>query len=363
MDVHHPVHHGKHRRRRRELRVLVLALSLFVLVGGIVAALAWNDGPASSTAERSAGQASSATGHGEHTGHTTSSSSPPQSAATPGTGSLVAVGKTPHDMAVSPDGTFAYIADPGVGAVIRFDTARNRETATIPIPEAPPQMVAFAPDGKRAFISAFDEDYNVNYLAILDTRSDTTIAVVPVGRGPYAAATTLDGRRLLLPYYDEDHLDVLDANSGALVTRIPLPPSPHWVAMSHDGRLAYVTNHFSDVVTVLDLKTYSAVTSIPVGDGPHSLEVSPDGTRVAVVNYISGDASIIDTSRDAVVGTVPGVGAGPQDVTYAPDGLHFYTANVDDGTWTRDPAPSRHVSPPATARRASRSPRTGAVCS
>jgi serine/threonine-protein kinase len=26
------------------------------------------------------------------------------------------------------------------------------------------------------------------------------------------------------------------------------------------------------------------------------------------------------------------VGAGPQDVTYAPDGRHFYTANVDDGT-------------------------------
>jgi serine/threonine-protein kinase len=29
---------------------------------------------------------------------------------------------------------------------------------------------------------------------------------------------------------------------------------------------------------------------------------------------------------------VPAVGAGPQDVTYAPDGRHFYTANVDDGT-------------------------------
>jgi len=79
----------------------------------------------------------------------------------------------------------------------------------------------------------------------------------------------------------------------------------------------FSTNHFSDVVTVLDLQTYSVVTSIPVGDGPHSLEVSPDGTRVAVVNYISGDVSIIDPTTNAVVGTVPSVGAGPQDVTYA----------------------------------------------
>jgi serine/threonine-protein kinase len=51
-----------------------------------------------------------------------------------------------------------------------------------------------------------------------------------------------------------------------------------------------------------------------------------------LVNYISGDVSIIDTATNAVVSTVPGVGAGPQDVTYSPDGRHFYTANVDDGT-------------------------------
>ena len=40
----------------------------------------------------------------------------------------------------------------------------------------------------------------------------------------------------------------------------------------------------------------------------------------------------IDPASNTVVGTVPAVGAGPQDVTYAPDGRHVYTANVDDGT-------------------------------
>jgi serine/threonine-protein kinase len=34
---------------------------------------------------------------------------------------------------------------------------------------------------------------------------------------------------------------------------------------------------------------------------------------------------------DAVVETVPEVGAGPQDVTYAPDGRHIYPADVNDG--------------------------------
>jgi YVTN family beta-propeller protein len=119
----------------------------------------------------------------------------------------------------------------------------------------------------------------------------------------------------------------------------------------------FSTNHFSDVVTVLDLQTYSVVTSIPVGDGPHSLEVSPDGTRVAVVNYISGDVSIIDPTTNAVVGTVPSVGAGPQDVTYART-----TGTSTRPMWTtarwrssmRAAAPKPRGSPPAAARRASR---------
>src|SRR4051794_26510574 len=168
MDVRHPIHHGKHRRRRRQGRILVVGLCLLVLAGGVVAALALDRGPTSSNAGQRAGPAPSAAT--EHAGHslpddpTSSPAPPPQSAATPGEGSVVAVGKTPHDVAVSPDGTFAYIADPGAGAVIRFDTAGSRPTATIPVPEAPPQMVTFSPDGSRAFVSAFEQDFTVNYV-------------------------------------------------------------------------------------------------------------------------------------------------------------------------------------------------------
>jgi serine/threonine-protein kinase len=52
------------------------------------------------------------------------------------------------------------------------------------------------------------------------------------------------------------------------------------------------------------------------------------------VNYIAGSVTIIDPSRNVVVDTVPDVGKNPQDITYAPDGRHFYTANVNDNTVT-----------------------------
>src|SRR3954471_18946311 len=123
MDVHHTIHHGKHRRRRRS-RILLVGLCLLVLAVGIVTALSWNGGPASSDSGQAARPASPAdTGHGDHRLQEQPPPSPeplPQSAATVGAGAVVAVGKAPHDVAVSPDGSFAYIADPGAGAVFRF---------------------------------------------------------------------------------------------------------------------------------------------------------------------------------------------------------------------------------------------------
>jgi YVTN family beta-propeller protein len=358
MDQNHAVAHGKHREKGRRRRVLVPVLLLAVLAGAVVVAMLWRDaadtnadggsgtGSRASAAadqgsapEHADGTPGGAPAHGGAAAHE-KAPAPAPSGATPTVGTAVAVGKAPHHVAVAPDGRSAYIADPVAGAVIRFDTIVGRPTATIPIPQGPPQMVTLSPNGSRVYVSVYESasngyggsSFEKNHVVSLDTRTDSVVWAVLVGRGPYAAMTTADGGRLYLPFYDEDHLDVLDTATGELVTRIASAPSPHWITMSGDDRVGYVTNHFSDVVSVIELSSNTVVSTIPVGQGPHSLALSPDGTRVAVVNYISDDVSIIDTATNRVVQTVAQVGAGPQDVTYAPDGRHLYTANVDDGT-------------------------------
>jgi YVTN family beta-propeller protein len=334
MDSETRVVHGRHRKRDGR-RAALMALALGLVAAGTLALVLWPGGPAWFDSDQAASSSSPATSHAGHDHGTRTAASPTSrasSVSTPDEGRAVPVGKAPHFMAIAPDGSFGYIADPVAGAVIRFDIATDRPTVTIPVPEAPPQMVTFSPDGRRAYVSAYNEDFSTDVVVTLDAVTDEKLDSVKVGHGPYAAATTPDGRRLYVPYYDENFFDVLDAESGARLARVPAAACPHWIVFSSDGRTAYTTNHFSDVVSVVRVSDNSIQTTIPVGDGPHSLELSPDGTRLAVVNYIGGDVTLIDTARNAVVGTVPGVGAGPQDVTYAPDGRHLYTANVDDGT-------------------------------
>ncbi len=64
----------------------------------------------------------------------------------------VAVGSQPLRVAVTPDGTHAYVTIPGNVSVI--DTASNTVVATIPVGNSP-EGVAVTPDGKHAYVTNF----------------------------------------------------------------------------------------------------------------------------------------------------------------------------------------------------------------
>jgi YVTN family beta-propeller protein len=253
------------------------------------------------------------------------------SIAVPTVGDVIPVGPTPGYMEMAPSGRFAYIASREAGVVSVLDTTINKVTASIPIPQGPPQFVSFSPSGDRAYVSVFNRDLTTNLVVFVDTATNTVTKAVPVGKKPYASATTPDGKLLYVPSHDEGVLDVLNTDTGEQVARLPVAPNPHWVAFGRDGRFVYTANHESGVVTVLNAADNSTVTEIRVGVSPHSTTVSPDGTRVSVVNYDSNEVSVIDTATNQVVATVP-VGLKPQDIVYAPDGRYFYTANVDADT-------------------------------
>ena len=240
MVVDQPGGHARHRRQPRRRRSVLVATVVGLFAAAVVlVALLWNtrdptEGRAAASGSSAGTTAATATAAGSRENLP---ATPAASLATPTAGAAVPVGRAPHFVQVSPDGRFAYIADPVAGAVFRFDTARQTVTATIPIPQAPPQMLTFAPDGKRAYVAGYTADYSVDFIDFVDTSTDSVVSTVPVGRGPYAVGTSPDGRLLYVPLYDDDHLDVIDTDAGAVVTRIPAAPCPHWVAFSPDGKL------------------------------------------------------------------------------------------------------------------------------
>jgi YVTN family beta-propeller protein len=249
----------------------------------------------------------------------------------PSLGNAVAVGATPGYVAVSPNGRLAYIANRDAKIVTVVDTAINRVTATIPVDAGPPQFLTFAPDGRRVYLSIFNQQKTIAAVGVLDTTTNKIVATIPVKTRPFVSAVTSDGRRLYVPNHDSGTISVIDTSNNDVIKDIKVAPNPHWIEFSRDGTRAYTANHESNLVTVLDTRTDTVVAQVPVGTSPHSVAVHPNRPLVANANYDSASVTIIDMNTNTVVSTVP-VGKNPQDVTWAPDGRFCYVANVGDGT-------------------------------
>src|SRR6185437_4692310 len=82
--------------------------------------------------------------------------------AVPTVAGKITVGQTPSFIRVAPNGKFAYATNPGAGAVTVIDTATDKVSGTIKIPQGPPQFVSFSPDSKTAYVSVYNTRRSVH---------------------------------------------------------------------------------------------------------------------------------------------------------------------------------------------------------
>jgi len=74
-----------------------------------------------------------------------------------------------------------------------MNTATNTVTGTISDPSfVAPLGVAVTPDGSKAYVTNKGVSSNVS---VIDTATDTVTATIPIGGGPGAVAVTPDGKR------------------------------------------------------------------------------------------------------------------------------------------------------------------------
>jgi len=262
------------------------------------------------------------------------------SLAVPTVAGKILVGQSPSYVQVAPNGRFAYVVNPGAGAITVLDTADDLVSGTVKIPQGPPQFVSFSPDGKTAYVSVYNTRGSVHLIAFVDTATGTVTSTVPVdNHTPGPSTASPDGRFLYVPNHNtamsgagENVVDVIDTASKKLMGSIAVPPNPHWVAFGKNGRF-YTSDHMSATVTVLNARTNAIIAEIPVGETPHSEAVSPDGSRLAVTSFDGNEVFLIDTATDQEVARIP-VGRNPLDIAYSPDGRYLFTADNEDNTVT-----------------------------
>ncbi|MGZ8194563.1 MAG: beta-propeller fold lactonase family protein [Methylosarcina sp.] len=246
----------------------------------------------------------------------------------------------PTSVAITPDGTRAYVANQGFPAnVAVIDTDTNSPTyntvvTTIPISDLNTTAVwgmAITPDGALAYVTKGSEDS----VSVIDTDTNsptfnTVVATIPIGDSPTAVAITPDSKHAYVTNWTDGTVSVIDTATNTVATTIPVGGYASWVAITPDGALAYVTN-YNGTVSVIDTATNTVTTTILVG-GTGGMAITPDGTHAYVINYGSGEVHVIDIATNSVVGSPIPVGSFPSQVAITPDSKHAYVTNGNDGT-------------------------------
>jgi len=220
--------------------------------------------------------------------------------------------------AISQDGTLVAAQNYTPGGVKVFDAQTLALVADIPAEYAPGKLsrVVGLVDlpGRRFAFSLFDAD--AIWIADLSTPARPQITKLPgIGRQPYDALVTPDGRHYIAGLFGEDGLALVDlwddrpavrrilAGYGRGEQPLPVYKMPHLRGWAVAGRHAYLPAIGRHEVLVVDTTTWAEVARIPMAGQPVFVMARPDGRQVWV-NFAVPDyhrVQVIDTVTRQVV--------------------------------------------------------------
>jgi DNA-binding beta-propeller fold protein YncE len=234
-----------------------------------------------------------------------------------------------YDIAASDDGTRTYVIL-GNGSVQVFDTSGATPTSlgTTPnIGAGSNSSIAVSADGTRAYVTS----PNTNRVYIIDSSSPGTPIAVDVGDQPTGIAVSDNGTRAFVTNSGGNTVTMIDAPSGAnptvTTTAITVGDGPYDVAVSADGKWAFVSNGSDGTVTVIDASGTTPVASAPVtvGASPREIKASDDGSTAIVWNTGDASVSVIKNSPSGwTASTIPG--------PFSTNSNEGYVAISDDGS-------------------------------
>ena len=240
----------------------------------------------------------------------------------------VPVGGRVHDIAVSPDGEYVYVARSDSVVVIN---GRHHIVARIPV-SGPAKSLAMDADGKQLFVVDYDGS-----VLVVDTRDYTTqtlwggcasdVVVSPDGRHLYAAHNQdADGGA-------NGVVSVIDIACATTVATVPVndvatltisPDGSRLYAVSSDRRTYY--QYPAGSLTIIDTASHAVVETLAVGACPETVTTSPDGAYLHITHYDTCSVSAVNLTTGNV--TAVTLRDAPLAVTFAPDSSHAYVCNV-----------------------------------
>lgn len=248
--------------------------------------------------------------------------------------------------AISADGSLVVAQNYTPGGIKAFDTGTLELVADIPAEYENGKLsrVVGLVDlpGRRFAYSLFDA--NAIWITDLSNPARPVTTKLPdIGRQPYDALVTPNGRHYIAGLFGEDGLAMVDlweekprvrrilAGYGRGQEPLPVYKMPHLRGWAVAGRRAYLPAIGRHEVLVVDTDTWQEVGRIPVAGQPVFVMARPDGRQVWV-NFSVPDyhrVQVIDTTTQQIVRTLE-PGKAVLHMEFTPRGESVWISSRDD---------------------------------
>lgn len=143
----------------------------------------------------------------------------------------IKVGLHPNWVAITQDGSTAYVANKGSNSITPINVANNTAGTAIQVP-GPPIEMEITPNGKTAYVAIAGDSPEVD-------------EVIPI------------------------NLTTTPVTVGSAI-QLGAKSQPHWIAFTPDGQTAYVVGNGNSTVTPITIASGKAGTPIKVTNDPNS---------------------------------------------------------------------------------------------
>ncbi|MET0364063.1 MAG: beta-propeller fold lactonase family protein, partial [Sphingobium sp.] len=192
------------------------------------------------------------------------------------------------------------IANKGEDTVSFLDLASGKERARIQTGRSPHE-IAISPDGKQAAVVA----YGGTTIDIMDIKAARLIRRIELApnAGPHGIAWP-SRDRIIVAAERSQSVAIVNPRTGT-VDAIPTgQKGSHMLALSPNRRIAYVSNILSGTVSILDLRLKTKVEDINMGGNPEGIALTPDGKHLWVGDDASPRVQVIDLATRKIIATL-----------------------------------------------------------
>jgi YVTN family beta-propeller protein len=234
----------------------------------------------------------------------------------------VHVGYKPAGLAVGVGGL--YVANEGDGTLRRIDAITSRLDSMKSNVGGGPSAVAAGAGG------VWVTNRMTNSLTRVDPRTMTTVARIPVGRGPNAVAIGNHDYAVWVSNEQDGTVMRVDANTNAVDAKTPVKVGHHPRALATSPSWVFVANRSDGTVSRINVKTRKLAGTVATGKRPTSMVIASKSLWVA--NAGDGTVARVDMKRNRVVGRTH-VGGHPYAL--APTARYVFVADRARGRVVR----------------------------